>query len=59
MKRFLHKLYVGFLSFTGKEAKSAGKTFYHTIGKTDPTDTVLTEKELCDILTKIREEVTK
>lgn len=116
MKRFLHKLYVGFLSLTGKaidivsgakypagelsnfapheftfrgirfhcmegllqglkfqdtdeqnkvfgltgkEAKSAGKTFYHTIGKTDPSDTVLTEKELCDILTKIREEVTK
>lgn len=30
------------------------KTLYHTIGKSDPTRTILTEKEFCSILTEIR-----
>lgn len=30
------------------------KTLYHTIGKTDPTRTILTEEEFCEILTKVR-----
>lgn len=30
------------------------KTLYHTMGKSDPTRTILTEEEFCKILTKIR-----
>lgn len=30
------------------------KTLYHTIGKSDPTRTILTEEEFCEILTEIR-----
>lgn len=30
------------------------KTLYHTIGKSDPTKTILTEEEFCTILTEIR-----
>ncbi len=33
------------------------KKLYHSIGKTDPHDTILTEKELCDILTELRSEL--
>lgn len=33
------------------------RTLYHTMGKADPTRTILTEKEFCDILTSIREEI--
>lgn len=35
------------------------KRLYHTIGNTDPHQTILTEKELCDILTELRSELTK
>ena len=30
------------------------KTLYHTMGKSDPTRTILTEEEFCEILTGIR-----
>lgn len=30
------------------------KTLYHTMGKSDPTRTILTEEEFCEILTKVR-----
>lgn len=30
------------------------KRLYHTMGKSDPTKTILTEEEFCSILTKIR-----
>ena len=30
------------------------KTLYHTMGKSDPTRTILTEEEFCELLTKIR-----
>jgi len=33
---------------------TGNKTLYHTMGKSDPTRTILTEKEFCDILTEIR-----
>lgn len=33
------------------------KTLYHTMGKTDPTRTILTEKEFCEILTDIRKKL--
>lgn len=33
---------------------TGNKTLCHTIGESDPTRTVLTEKEFCDILTDIR-----
>ena len=32
-----------------------GKRLFHTHGKSDPTKTILTEREFCDILTKLRE----
>ena len=33
------------------------KTLYHTMGKTDPTRTILTEEEFCEILTDIRKKL--
>lgn len=30
------------------------KTLYHTMGKSDPTRTILTEEEFCEILTGVR-----
>lgn len=30
------------------------KTLYHTMGKSDPTRTILTEEEFCEILTNVR-----
>lgn len=36
------------LSETGKKA------LYHTMGREDPSRTILTEKEFCDILTELR-----
>ena len=33
------------------------KRIYHTIGNPNPHDTILTEKELCDILTELRKEL--
>lgn len=36
---------------------SGNKTLYHTIGKSDPHDTILTEKELCTILMELRKEL--
>lgn len=33
------------------------KRLYHTMGKSDPTRTILTEKEFCDILTEIRNKI--
>ena len=36
---------------------TGGKTLYHTMGKSDPTRTVLTEEEFCGILTDIRRRI--
>lgn len=33
------------------------KRLFHTIGNTNPHDTILTERELCDILTELRTEL--
>lgn len=33
---------------------TSNKRLYHTMGKSDPTMTILTEEEFCSILTKIR-----
>lgn len=33
------------------------RTLYHTMGKSDPTRTILTEEEFCEILTSIRKEI--
>lgn len=33
-----------------------GKTIYHTMGSSDPNETILTRSEFCDILTGLREE---
>ena len=33
---------------------TGNRRLYHSIGKSDPTKTILTEKEFCSILTKIR-----
>lgn len=33
------------------------KRLFHTIGNPDPHKTILTEKELCDILTELRNEL--
>lgn len=33
------------------------KRLFHTIGNPDPHQTILTEKELCDILTELRNEI--
>ncbi len=38
-------------------AATGTKKLYHSIGKNDPHDTILTEKELCDILTELRSEL--
>lgn len=35
---------------------TGSKSLYHTIGRSNPRDTVLTEKELCAILTELRNE---
>ncbi len=35
-------------------AATGNKRLYHTIGKTDRHETILTEKELCTILTELR-----
>lgn len=35
-------------------AQTGSKRLYHTMGKTDPRDTILTEKEFCDILDELR-----
>lgn len=35
------------------------KTLYHTMGKSDPTRTILTEVEFCEVLTKIRNKLQK
>lgn len=35
------------------------KTLYHTMGKSDPTRTILTEEEFCEILTEIRKNLQK
>lgn len=35
------------------------KQLYHTMGKTDPTKTILTEEEFCSLLTKIRTRLQK
>lgn len=32
-----------------------GKALYHTGGNTDPKDTILTEREFCDVLTFVRD----
>lgn len=33
------------------------RTLYHTMGKSDPTRTILTKEEFCEILTSIRKEI--
>lgn len=35
------------------------KTLYHTMGKSDPTRTILTEEEFCEILTNVRTNIGK
>ncbi len=37
--------------------ETGNKRLYHSMGKTDPYETILTEKEFCDILTELREEL--
>ena len=32
------------------------KKLYHTMGKSDPSQTILTEREFCDLLTELRRE---
>ena len=32
------------------------KKLYHTMGKSDPRQTILTEREFCDLLTELRRE---
>lgn len=36
---------------------TGNKILYHTIGKSDPYDTILTEKEFCTILMELRKEL--
>ena len=36
--------------------RTRGKKLYHTIGKSNPAKTVLTESEFCGILTRLRDE---
>lgn len=36
---------------------TGSKRLYHTLGNSDPHKTVITEKELCDILTELRDEM--
>ena len=36
---------------------TGSKRLYHTIGNTDPHQTILTERELCEILTELRKEL--
>ena len=36
---------------------TGNKTLYHTMGKSDPTRTILTEDEFCEILTDIRKKL--
>jgi len=38
-------------------AKTGTKRLYHSIGNPDAHDTILTEKELCTILTELRNEL--
>ena len=38
---------------------TGNKRLYHTMGKSDPTRTILTEAEFCSILTEIRNELQK
>ncbi|MCM1516979.1 MAG: hypothetical protein NC080_11340 [Paraprevotella sp.] len=38
---------------------TSNKRLYHTMGKSDPTRTILTEDEFCSILTEIRNELQK
>ena len=38
---------------------TGNKRLYHTIGNTDPHKTILTERELCDILTELRTELNR
>ena len=38
---------------------TGSKRLYHTMGKSDPTRTILTEAEFCSILTEIRNELQK
>lgn len=38
-------------------AATANKRLYHSIGKADTRETILTENELCTILTELREEL--
>ena len=33
---------------------TGNKTLFHTMGKSDPTTTILTKKEFCEILTEVR-----
>ncbi len=40
--------------FRGALAATGNKRLYHSIGKPDPKETILTEKELCTILTELR-----
>ncbi len=52
MKRQLHTLWVKLLCGLG-----LAKRLFHSIGKTNPKETILTEKEYCSILTELRTEL--
>jgi len=43
-----------YLKFIEALKATGSKRIYHTIGKTDPTETILTDKELYTILTELR-----
>lgn len=38
---------------------TGNKTLFHTMGKSDPTRTILTEEEFCEILTELRNNIQK
>lgn len=43
--------------FRNALAETGDKRLFHSMGKTDPRLTILTEKEFCDILTELRSEL--
>lgn len=43
--------------FSDALAATGNKILFHTMGKQDPHQAILTEKEFCDILTELRKEL--
>lgn len=50
-----NSLYEQNIDFRTALLLTRGKTLYHMNGKSDPTDTILTEREFCSILTELRD----